>query len=63
MFTTLEIILMIALAYLLIGNIITLILAKKELGLAYASDIAIATFLWLSVPFIFLYNKLKNIVK
>lgn len=62
MFTTLEIILIIALAYLLIGNIITLILTKRE-GIADASDIAITTFLWLGVPLIVLYNKLKNIIK
>jgi hypothetical protein len=61
MFTTLEIILMVALAYLLIGNIITLIISST--GIMDTSDIAITTFLWLGIPFIFLYNKLKNIIK
>lgn len=61
MFTTLEIILMIALAYLLIGNIITLIVSRT--GIMDTSDMAITIFLWLGIPFIFLYNKLKNIIK
>lgn len=61
MFTTLEIILMIALAYLLIGNIITLIISST--GIMDTSDIVVTTFLWLGIPFIFLYNKLKNIIK
>ena len=61
MFTTLEIVLIAVLVYLLIGIVITLILAKDNI--MYPSDIAFLIFLWAGTPFIFIRNKLKKIIE
>lgn len=59
--TTLEIVLIAVLIYLLIGITITLILAKDNI--MYPSDIALLIFLWAGIPFIFIRNKLKKIIE
>lgn len=61
MFTTLEIVLIAVLVYLLIGIVLTLIFAKDNfMGTA---DIALTTFLWAGIPFILIRNKLKKIIE
>lgn len=61
MFTTLEIVLIAVLVYLLIGIALTLIIAKG--GIMDASDIALTTFLWIGIPLILVHNKLKKIIE
>ena len=61
MFTTLEIVLIAVLVYLLIGIAITLIVAKDNF--IPPADIALTTFLWISIPFILIHNKLKKIIE
>lgn len=61
MFTTLEIVLIAVLVYLLIGIAITLVIARD--GIMGTSDIALTTFLWAGIPFILIRNKLKKIIE
>lgn len=61
MFTTLEIVLIAVLVYLLIGIALTLLIAKD--GIMDTADIALTTFLWIGIPFIFIHNKLKKIIE
>lgn len=61
MFTTLEIVLIAVLVYLLIGIAITLIIAKD--GIMDTADIALTTFLWAGIPLILIRNKLKKIIE
>ena len=61
MFTTLEIILIAALVYLLIGIALTLVIAKD--GIMNTADIALTTFLWIGIPFILIRNVLKKIIE
>lgn len=61
MFTTLEIVLIAVLVYLLIGIAITLVIAKDNI--MDTADIALTTFLWAGVPFILIHNKLKKIIE
>jgi hypothetical protein len=61
MFTTLEIVLIAVLVYLLIGIALTLLISKG--GIMDTVDIALTTFLWVGIPFIFIHNKLKKIIE
>jgi len=61
MFTTLEIVLIAVLVYLLIGIALTLVIAKD--GIMDPADIALTTFLWIGIPFILIHNKLKKIIE
>lgn len=61
MFTTLEIVLIAVLVYLLIGIAITLVIAKDNI--MDTVEIALFTFLWIGIPFIFIHNKLKKIIE
>jgi len=61
MFTTLEIVLIAVLVYLLIGIALTLLISKD--GIMDTADIALTTFLWIGVPFILIRNKLKKIIE
>ena len=61
MFTTLEIVLIAVLVYLLIGIAITLLIAKDNI--MDSVEIALFTFLWIGIPFIFIHNKLKKIIE
>ena len=61
MFTTLEIILIAVLVYLLIGIALTLVIARD--GIMSTADIAITTFLWAGIPFVLIRNKLKKIIE
>ena len=61
MFTTLEIVLIAVLVYLLIGIAITMLIAKD--GVMDTADIALTTFLWAGIPFILICNKLKKIIE
>jgi hypothetical protein len=61
MFTTLEIVLIAVLVYLLIGIAITMLIAKD--GVMDTADIALTTFLWVGIPFILIRNKLKKIIE
>lgn len=61
MFTTLEIVLIAVLVYLLIGIAITLLVAKDNI--MDTVEIALFTFLWIGIPFIFIHNKLKKIIE
>lgn len=61
MFTTLEIVLIAVLVYLLIGIALTLLIARD--GYMFPADIALTTFLWVGIPFILIRNKLKKIIE
>jgi hypothetical protein len=61
MFTTLEIVLIAVLVYLLIGIAITMLIAKD--GVMDTADIALTTFLWAGIPLILICNKLKKIIE
>lgn len=61
MFTTLEIVLIAVLVYLLIGIAITMLIAKD--GVMDTVDIALTTFLWAGIPLILIRNKLKKIIE
>ena len=61
MFTTLEIVLIAVLVYLLIGIAITLLIAKDNI--MDTVEIALFTFLWIGIPFVFIHNKLKKIIE
>ena len=61
MFTTLEIVLIAVLVYLLIGIVLTLIFAKDNF--MDTADIALTIFLWAGIPFILIHNKLKKIIE
>ena len=61
MFTTLEIVLIAVLVYLLIGIAITMLIAKD--GVMDTADIALTTFLWAGIPLILIRNKLKKIIE
>lgn len=61
MFTTLEIVLIAVLVYLLIGIALTLIVAKDNI--MDTADIALFTFLWAGIPLILIRNKLKKIIE
>lgn len=61
MFTTLEIVLIAVLVYLLIGIAITMLVAKD--GIMDTADIALTTFLWAGIPLILIRNKLKKIIE
>ena len=61
MFTTLEIVLIAVLVYLLIGIAITLLVAKDNI--MDSVEIALFTFLWIGIPFVFIHNKLKKIIE
>ena len=61
MFTTLEIVLIAVLVYLLIGIAITLLIAKDNI--MDSVEIALFTFLWIGIPFVFINNKLKKIIE
>lgn len=61
MFTTLEIVLIAVLVYLLIGIAITLLIAKDNI--MDSVEIALFTFLWIGIPFVFIHNKLKKIIE
>lgn len=61
MFTTLEIVLIAVLVYLLIGIAITLLVAKDNI--MDTVEIALFTFLWIGIPFVFIHNKLKKIIE
>lgn len=59
--TTLEIVLIAVLVYLLIGIALTVLISKD--GFMRPADIALTTFLWVSIPFILIHNKLKKIIE
>lgn len=61
MFTTLEIVLIAVLVYLLIGIALTLLVSKDNI--LDTVEIALFTFLWIGIPFIFIHNKLKKIIE
>jgi len=61
MFTTLEIVLIAVLVYLLIGIAITMLVARD--GVMDTADIALTTFLWARIPLILIRNKLKKIIE
>lgn len=61
MFTTLEIVLIAVLVYLLIGIALTLIVAKDNI--MDTVEIALFIFLWIGIPFILIRNKLKKIIE
>jgi len=61
MFTTLEIVLIAVLVYLLIGIALTLLISKD--GFMRPLDIALTTFLWAGIPLILIRNKLKKIIE
>lgn len=61
MFTTLEIVLIAVLVYLLIGIAITMLVAKDNI--MNSVEIALFTFLWIGIPFVFIHNKLKKIIE
>lgn len=61
MFTTLEIVLIAVLVYLLIGIAITLLVAKDNI--MDTVEIALFIFLWAGIPFILIHNKLKKIIE
>lgn len=61
MFTTLEIVLIAVLVYLLIGIAITMLVAKDNI--MDSVEIALFTFLWIGIPFVFIHNKLKKIIE
>lgn len=61
MFTTLEIVLIAVLVYLLIGIALTLFVSKDNI--MDTVEIALFTFLWVGIPFIFIHNKLKKIIE
>ena len=56
MFTTLEIVLIAVLVYLLIGIALTLLVSTGD-GVLCTADIALTTLLWISIPFILIHNK------
>ena len=58
MFTTLEIVLIAVLVYLLIGIAITILASRDD-----APYIARIVFLWVTIPFILIHNKLKKIIE
>lgn len=60
-FTTLEIVLIAVLVYLLIGIALTLLVSKNNI--VDTVEIALFTFLWVGIPFIFIHNKLKKIIE
>lgn len=62
MFTTLEIVLIAVLVYLLIGIALTLLISTGD-GVLCTADIALTTLLWISIPFILIHNKLKKIIE